>query len=146
MSLNQKNDVESLRTAFFDKISQMVKEPADTGKNYSPFIEDVMKYVDENIDNPNLTLKWIAETYLFMNVDYVSKRFIKETGQKFSNYLTSLRIQKARQLLAEGHSEQIQWVAQQVGCGNNPQYFSQIFKKSTGLTPSAYAKKINGGM
>lgn len=146
MSLNQKNDVESLRTAFFDKISQMVMEPADTGKNYSPFIEDVMKYVDENISNPNLTLKWIAETYLFMNVDYVSKRFIKETGQKFSNYLTSLRIQKARQLLAEGHSEQIQWVAQQVGCGNNPQYFSQIFKKSTGLTPSAYAKKINGGM
>ena len=107
------------------------------------YIDD--RYVEEHLDDPNLTLKWIAENYLFMNVDYVSKRFIKETGQKFSAYLTALRIQKAKQLLADGHSEQIQWVAQQVGCGNNPQYFSQIFKKSTGLTPSAYAKKLNGG-
>ena len=100
-----------------------------------------MQYVEENLANPNLTLKWIAENYLFMNVDYVSKRFIKETNQKFSHYLSNVRIQKAKQLLSEGHAGQIQWVAQQVGCGNNPQYFSQIFKKSTGLTPSAYAKK-----
>ena len=103
-----------------------------------------MQYVEENLANPNLTLKWIAENYLFMNVDYVSKRFIRETDQKFSNYLSNLRIQRARQLLSEGRGE-IQWVAQQVGCGNNPQYFSQIFKKSTGLTPSAFVKKINGG-
>ncbi len=145
MRLDQQTDLEFLRTMLFDKISSLMENPSDNTKNYSTLIENVLQYVEENLSNPNLTLKWIAENYLFMNVDYVSKRFIKETTQKFSNYLTTLRIQKAKQLLAEGHSEQIQWVAQQVGCGNNPQYFSQIFKKSTGLTPSAYAKKINGG-
>jgi len=112
-------------------------------ENYN--LEELLQYVEEHLDNPNLTLKWIAEKHLFMNVDYISKRFIKETNQKFSSYLSTLRIQSAKQLLADGHSEQIQWVAQQVGCGNNPQYFSQIFKKNTGMTPSAYAKKINGG-
>lgn len=145
MQLNEQDDLETLQTMLVKKISSLFAQPAETPKKYSALIEKVMAYVEEHLDNPNLTLKWVAENYLFMNVDYISKRFIKETNQKFSSYLSNLRIQKAKQLLAEGHSEQIQWVAQQVGCGNNPQYFSQIFKKSTGMTPSAYVKKINGG-
>ncbi len=144
LKLNQQTAPELLRSMLLDKICSMVSQQGEGVRSYSVLIENVMQYVEENLDNPNLTLKWIAENHLFMNVDYVSKRFIKETDQKFSNYLSNLRIQKARQLLAEGYGE-IQWVAQQVGCGNNPQYFSQIFKKSTGLTPSAYIKKINGG-
>jgi len=145
VKLNQEADLETLRHMLFDKISCIVQCTSTSPQKYSSLIENVMQYVEDHLDNPNLTLKWIAEKHLFMNVDYISKRFIKETNQKFSSYLSTLRIQRAKQLLADGHSEQIQWVAQQVGCGNNPQYFSQIFKKNTGMTPSAYAKKINGG-
>ncbi len=145
LTLNQESDTDTIRTMLYEKVGQIVDQMAAAPRQYSAFIEKVMQYVEENLSNPNLTLKWIAENYLYMNVDYVSKRFIKETDQKFSNYLTSLRIQKAKQLLTESSSEQIQWVADQVGCGNNPQYFSQIFKKNTGMTPSAYAKNINGG-
>ena len=141
MQLNQQADPEALRAMLLDNIDAMLAHSSENSRSYSSLIEDVMQYVEENIANPNLTLKWIAENHLFMNVDYVSKRFIRETNQKFSNFLSNMRIQKAKQLLSEGHAGQIQWVAQQVGCGNNPQYFSQIFKKSTGLTPSAYAKK-----
>lgn len=141
MLLRQQTEPEPLRAMVLEKINAMIEHSSENARIYSSLIENVMQYVEENIDNPNLTLKWIAENHLFMNVDYVSKRFIKETNQKFSNYLSNVRIQKAKQLLSEGHAGQIQWVAQQVGCGNNPQYFSQIFKKSTGLTPSAYAKK-----
>lgn len=145
VKMNQETSPETLKDMLFDKISSILQYSNETPQKYSALIENVMQYVEEHLDNPNLTLKWIAENHLFMNVDYISKRFIKETNQKFSSYLSNLRIQKAKQLLADGHSEQIQWVAQQVGCGNNPQYFSQIFKKSMGMTPSAYAKKINGG-
>lgn len=145
MNLNQETDAKTVRRMLCEKLDEILEEPPDKSRRYSPFIEKVMQYVEENLSNPNLTLKWIAENYLFMNVDYVSKRFSKETKQKFSNYITTLRIQKAKQLLADGHAEQIQWIAWQVGCGNNPQYFSQIFKKNTGMTPSAYAKKLNGG-
>ena len=146
MKLNQETEPEVIRSLLYDKLKQILSSYSLTSCRYSGFIEKVIQYVEENLSNPNVTLKWISENYLYMNVDYVSKRFIKETGQKFSNYLTNLRIQKAKQLLEEGHSEQIQWIAEQVGCGNNPQYFSQIFKKNTGLTPSAYAKNINGGI
>lgn len=105
----------------------------------------VDSYVRKNLSDSNLSLKWISENVLYMNVDYVSKKFFKETGQKFSNYLTSLRIQKAKELLAESGNDKIQNIAELVGCGNNPQYFSQLFKKSTGMTPSAYIKFISGG-
>lgn len=145
MSLNEQSDIEVLRNMLIEKILHILERPYENTQCCSPFIEKVMQYVESNLSNPNLTLKWIAENYLFMNVDYVSARFIKETKQKFSNYLATLRIQKAKQLLTEGNAEQIQRVAEQVGCGNNPQYFSQIFKKHTGMTPSAYVKRISGG-
>jgi len=144
MALNGQTSAEDVRTMLMEKILKILERPFENPQCFSPFIEKVMQYVENNLDNPNLTLKWIAENYLFMNVDYVSARFIKETRQNFSNYLTTLRIQKAKQLLTEGNAEQIQRIAEQVGCGNNPQYFSQIFKKHTGMTPSAYVKRISG--
>ncbi|MDK2968148.1 response regulator [Lacrimispora sp.] len=145
MDLNQQTEYGQIRYMLCKKLNEILKKSSTRSQRYSPFIDKIIHYVEDHLGDPNLTLKCIAENHLFMNVDYVSKRFSKETKQKFSNYITALRIQKAKQLLAEGHTEQIQWVAQQVGCGNNPQYFSQIFKKSTGMTPSAYAKKLNGG-
>ena len=145
MTLNEQTNIEVLKSMLIKKILHIMEQPHENPQCCSPFIEKVKQCVENNLSNPNLTLKWIAETYLFMNVDYVSARFIKETKQKFSNYLATLRIQKAKQLLTEGNAEQIQWVAEQVGCGNNPQYFSQIFKKHTGMTPSAYVKRLNGG-
>lgn len=104
----------------------------------------IHNYVREHISDPRLSLKWISENVLYMNVDYVSRKFFKETGEKFSNYVTNVRIQRAKELLAHTESDKIQYVAEQVGCGNNPQYFSQIFKKQTGQTPSAYIRMIRG--
>jgi len=105
------------------------------------------EYVQNNLSDCNLSLKWIAENHLYMNIDYVSKRFMKETGERFSDYLTRLRIQKAKELLLSGDmgSDRIMSVAERVGCGNNPKYFSQLFRKATGMTPSAYIKFISGG-
>lgn len=102
-------------------------------------------YVKEHLSDSDLSLKYIAENYLYMNVDYVSKVFRKETGQRFSAYLTELRIQKAKEILSDIQPDKIINIAAMVGCGNNPQYFSQIFKKATGMTPSAYIKYIKGG-
>ncbi|BDF03170.1 response regulator transcription factor [[Clostridium] hylemonae] len=104
----------------------------------------IQEYVESHICDSGLSLKWIAENYLFMNVDYLSKRFLKETGCKFSRYLTDMRIKRAKEILASSDLDSIQNVADMVGCGNNPQYFSQIFKKSTGMSPSKYMKMLHG--
>ncbi|MBT9777913.1 response regulator [Clostridium sp. MCC353] len=145
LELNQMHDVTAIRSLLTGKLREMLRDAAAQPSSHGDLIDKTIAYVNDHLSNPNLTLKWIAENYLYMNVDYVSKKFIRETGSKFSNFLTELRIQKAKELLTGCDSEKIQYVAEQVGCGNNPQYFSQIFKKNTGMTPSAYAKKMNGG-
>ena len=40
--------------------------------------------------------------------------------------------------------DKIQDIAEKVGCGKNPQYFSQLFKKRVGMTPTAYMAKYCG--
>ena len=115
----------------------------NTDVSLSSMTQQIYTYVNEHLQDANLTLKQLAENYLFMNVDYVSKKFYKETGQKFSQYLTAARIKRAKQLMIQNPAEPVKNIAEQVGCGNNPQYFSQLFKKQTGMTPTDYINSLN---
>ena len=101
--------------------------------------DELKKCVRQHLSDPSLSLKWLAENELFMNADYLSKQFTRQTGEKFSAYLTRKRIERAKELLRSENAEHIYSVAEQVGMGNNPQYFSQMFKRITGMTPSEYA-------
>lgn len=109
---------------------------------YTDCVEKVMNYVSQHLSDSNLSLKWISENYLFMNPDYVSKMFVKQTGSKFSAYVTRLRIEQAKRLLVEHADESPYAVAELIGFGNNPQYFSQIFKKYTKMSPKDYVKSM----
>lgn len=143
MEMQNYKTTEEIRKYFLPMLDRMFQNTGDVlGKN--ELILHIQQCVIENLSNPDLTLKWIAEKCLYMNVDYVSRKFVKETGRKFSGYLTEMRIQRAKELLANNSFETIQSIAELVGSGNNPQYFSQIFKKNTGMTPTAYAKMMRG--
>lgn len=65
--------------------------------------------------------------------------FAQETGLTFTQYLTALRISKAKELLeaTEMRSSQI---AEEVGY-NDSHYFSYLFKKTTGKTPGEYRRE-----
>lgn len=69
---------------------------------------------------------------------YLSKQFAKEIGVNFISYLTNLRIEKAKEALENGMK--IYDVAEQVGYVN-PEHFSRIFKKVTGVSPLTYRKE-----
>jgi len=124
------------KQAFYDYQKSIRK---NASPQYKDYVAKTLEYIEENLNEPDLSLKKIAETRLFMNVDYLSKQFLKQTGQKFSSYVNEKRIQKAKLLLHERGVDKIYSIAEQVGCGNNPQYFSQLFKKYTGMTPKEYA-------
>jgi YesN/AraC family two-component response regulator len=114
----------------------------DSGRHTVSLItEQIFDYVEMHISDQDLTLKNICEQYLFLNRNYVCKKFQKDTGIKFSAYLTNIRIEKAKEYLSCSHPEPIQTIAELVGCGKNPQYFSQLFKRKTGISPSQYIAK-----
>lgn len=73
----------------------------------------------------------------------------RPVGRIYYSTLTAgckgLRVQRAMELLKGADNDKVQSIAEMVGYGNNPQYFSHVFKKATGMTPSAYIKFSAGG-
>ena len=68
---------------------------------------------------------------------YLSHLFRKEMNQTFSDYTAKVRINKAREFLREDPGARIQEIADKTGF-NDPNYFTKIFKKHTGISPKEY--------
>ena len=143
MQAEGETDLSALKESVFQKLTEVVESGSRT-ETVSSMTRQIFTYIKENLENPNLTLKYIAEQHLYMNVDYVSRKFQKETGIRFSDYLTNERIQKAKEYIETDGMDRISDIAERVGFGNNPQYFSQLFKKKTGMAPSAYITGLRG--
>lgn len=117
------------------------KLPAPSSKSTpqkATLIPRVKEYVEAHLDAENLSLKWLAENQFFISVGYLSKQFLAEEGEHFSHYLTRQRMELAKKLMVAYKDSNIWEVAEQVGFRNNPRYFSQVFKKYTGMTPSEF--------
>lgn len=122
-------------------VKEITKENYDQNKHrHSTVINKVIEIIHEHLGDPNLSLNWVASQMLYMNADYLGKLFKKETGDKFSNYVTKIRIEKAIERIEREEDLKIFELAEMLGFGDNPQYFSQVFKKYTGCTPSEYRK------
>jgi YesN/AraC family two-component response regulator len=115
-----------------------------TTKKYSSLVNRIIKNIYVNIENENFSLKWLAREIIFMNEGYLSKVFRRETGEKFSSYLLRVRMEKAIDLIVNAEDGRVYEVASKVGLGLNPQYFSQLFKKYTGFTPTEYKNEKFG--
>lgn len=90
------------------------------------------RFLQENYDNPNLTLEVISDN-LFLNPAYFSRLYKKETGENYVDALIRIRMEKAKLLLKETNRK-ISDISESVGYPV-PKYFYAIFKKYTGLTP-----------
>ena len=94
-------------------------------------------YLSKCFANPNLMLQDVASE-VGISQSHFSTVFAQETGITFTQYLTGLRIAKAKELL-ETTPLRSSEIAFQVGY-NDAHYFSYLFKKHTGVTPSEYRK------
>lgn len=74
---------------------------------------------------------------------YLSRLFKKKTGINFVDYLTRLRVEKAKEFLALP-ALKVYTVAEMVGY-ENPRYFSRIFKDVTGMSPQDYRSSVCAG-
>ncbi|AGC69198.1 Two component transcriptional regulator, AraC family [Thermoclostridium stercorarium subsp. stercorarium DSM 8532] len=148
--INSKGILKIGKMDTIDQIQKYITETAErlSQENYNGIIrrhnhivKKMIKLIYENIDNNNLSLKWLAKNKLFMNEGYLGKLFNRETGEKFSQFVMRIRMEKAKELLDLYQNDKVYEVAEKVGLGDNPQYFSHVFKKYTGLTPTEYINR-----
>lgn len=97
----------------------------------------IKRYLDTNYDK-SITLDSLAEMS-HINKYYLVHSFTKYTGMSPISYLTKKRISVAMNLL-KGTNHSIAQIASSIGCSSQS-YFSQIFKKETGVTPNQYRKQ-----
>ncbi|MEK4064512.1 MULTISPECIES: response regulator [Paenibacillus] len=106
----------------------------------SSIVDKMLHIIETDYWNAELSLGSVAAKMLYMNPDYLGKIFKKITGEKFSNYVTNYRITKASEHIIRSGDVKVFELAEMFGFGGNAQYFSQVFKKVTGQTPTDFMK------
>ena len=136
--------MESIENAF-DYLKQLLRaaigiREENSDNRYRDMITRAVSYIEDNYGDSELSLNDLAS---FVNVspNYISMLFSQQTGHSFVKYLTDLRMKRAKEmlLLTDKKSSEI---SEEVGY-RDPHYFSFLFKKTQGMTPTAWrsAKK-----
>ncbi len=109
-------------------------------RNKSPKIKELIhisaKYIHNNFER-DITISDIAK-YVFLSSSYFTRAFKDEMGVSPINYLLSVRVERAKEMLS-GSDLKISDIALSVGFSNQ-QRFNEIFKKHTSMTPLQYRK------
>ena len=104
----------------------------------STLVEKAKQYIAEHFANGDISVERVCE-HLHISQSYFSSIFKQDTGKSFVQYLTDLRMDRAAELLRET-DEKTYAIAQQVGY-DEPNYFSYVFKRKFGVSPSQYRGK-----
>jgi two-component system response regulator YesN len=111
-------------------------------KRNERIIEGVKKAVADRYAEPGLSLDIVADI-VGLSPGYLARLFKLVAGQSFGDYLNGVRLSKARELLT-GTGMSAQAIGERVGIYSAP-YFSTLFKKSYGLSPSRYRERARAG-
>jgi two-component system response regulator YesN len=133
------NDYEKLRTWFLEKIMEACRYiNTKKEKQTSGVISKAKNYIEINYKK-DISLDDVSRT-VDISPYYFSKLFKEETGENFIDYLTNIRIEKAKSLLKNSDLS-IKNICVDTGY-SDPNYFSRIFKKLVGVTPTEYREGL----
>lgn len=141
---------------YYDKIDRLttVAELERWLKNYLTWLKEYLKlqmdgiqtdlilraklFMADNFSNPELSLKSVAD-YVGLNEKYFTTKFSQKTGSTFRDYLTKLRVEKAKDLLKTTDLK-VYEICERIGY-NNVEHFNRMFKRLTGSSPGSYRKE-----
>ena len=112
----------------------------ETAAAYSPAVTEAVEILRKEYQR-DLSLQEVADR-LQLSAPYLSRIFKEETGESFKAYLTRMKLQKAKDLLANTDMP-VQDIAAWVGY-HDAKHFSVIFKKQFGVTAGTYRKMTEG--
>jgi len=114
-----------------------LRENATVNK-YDDVVREVMDYIEDNYADEDLSLNLVA-SHVNFSPNHLSMIFSQQTGNTFIKYLTDFRMNKAKEMLrCTGKRSSV--VSMEVGY-KDPHYFSYLFKKTQGMTPTQYRNK-----
>lgn len=126
------------RKKLIDELTSLIKDIFDIILSdesiTNNYVKDILNYIERNISK-NITLE-DAAGFVNLSPHYLSKIFKKETGVNFITYLTNRRIDIAKEML-ENENIPISNIAIEL-CYSKSNYFSKVFKKNVGVTPTKY--------
>ncbi|WP_261301659.1 response regulator [Paenibacillus andongensis] len=99
-------------------------------------VEKAKTFLESHYANADLTIEEIAH-HLYLNPSHLSRVFRKELNCSLVEYLTKIRLGKAKELLDGDLKITLSDITEQVGY-SDPYYFSKCFKKFFGVTPTVY--------
>jgi two-component system, response regulator YesN len=126
------DELKSWLLNYFKSILAFVKEVYEQTKRKE--ILDAFKYVTMNIEK-KITLDEVSN-HLYLNPSYFSRLFKKEVGETFVEYVTKMKINRAKELL-EQTTDSVGKICERLGY-DNQSYFIKIFKNYVGVTPIEY--------
>ena len=124
--------LKSLLTALFEY------RDSHSGGRYQSVIVKAREFIDNNFNSGDISL-YSTAAYVGISPNHLSTVFVQETGENFIDYLTRVRIERAKQLLKTTAMKSVD-IAAETGF-SDPHYFSYIFKKNTGLSPREFRLK-----
>lgn len=100
-------------------------------------LKQAIDYIDKNFSDPSISLDKVAKN-VNISPSYLSAVFSQEVGQTLTEYITSRRINEAKNML-RNTDMRLSEIAFAVGY-KDPHYFSFVFRKVSGCTPSDYRR------
>ena len=116
----------------------MMLRDGHSKKKYSKLLEDAKAFIDENYRHDDMSLNMVA-AQVNISPSYFSNIFSSEMGQTFVEYLTHVRLEKAKELLMCSNMRTAE-IGYEVGYKDS-HYFSYIFKKVVGCSPKEYRNR-----
>ncbi|WP_339316183.1 response regulator [Paenibacillus sp. FSL R10-2734] len=124
----------------FERFFYVSTAQEDESQTIKHAIEKIDQYFQDHLAE-ELAIADIADMVKF-NSSFLSREFKKIKGISPIEYLTKLRIEKAKQLILEPSNHKFKDIGTMVGY-SNPYYFSKVFKVITGMTPSLFKQEMS---
>ncbi|HHY82988.1 MAG TPA: helix-turn-helix domain-containing protein [Clostridiales bacterium] len=135
INFENESDVEAFYQSIAERLLQAEEDNQLAGS--SKIIEFINSYIINHLDE-ELSLNKFAEL-LNYHPSYLSRVFKQEMGISFSDYLTGIRVEKAKELLQQNDLK-ISAIATMLGF-EDASYFTRFFKKNTGMAPLEYRSR-----
>lgn len=140
LKLIEKSESADELNSLLEDVAVRIAEKVNNFNNKSIklILRKAIDYIQEHY-NEQVTLNEVAEN-IYVSTFYISRMFKKELGKSFVDFLNDVRIEKSKELLKDVKYKTYE-VAEIVGIPD-PHYFSKLFKKYSGMTPSEYRETL----